>query len=176
MCAYTRVCMCTCRGNRRKGKARCERGAHQRRDREKERRKWGWGGEGVKKGWLPTRLNCIVDAPAHRISMRLFLTIAVLLVGKRKASALLAPRYEESLARLAEAYLVTGRLANRRYRTADPACTPPGKGGGDGKNKKRRKRDSMRDIFVALSPSINSIIIQHVYFSFFFFFSFIRFF
>ena len=44
----------------------------------------------MKKGWLPTRLNCIVDAPAHRISMRLFLTIAVLLVSKRKASALLA--------------------------------------------------------------------------------------
>lgn len=83
---------------------------------------------GVKKGWLPTRLNCIVDAPAHRISMRLFLTIAVLLVGKRKASALLAPRYEESLARLAEAYLVTGRLANRRYRTADLVCGPREKG------------------------------------------------
>lgn len=31
-----------------------------------------------KGGWLPTRLNCIVDAPAHRISMRLFLTIALL--------------------------------------------------------------------------------------------------
>lgn len=102
------------RGNERKGEG--EKGrldakeAPTARDRERE---------GVKKGWLPTRLNCIVDAPAHRISMRLFLTIAVLLVGKRKASALLAPRYEESLARLAEAYLVTGRLANRRYRTAD---------------------------------------------------------
>lgn len=67
--------------------------------------------------------------------MRLFLTIAVLLVGKRKASALLAPRYEESLARLAEAYLVTGRLANRRYRTADPACTPPV---GEGRKKKEK--------------------------------------
>lgn len=53
----------------------------------------GTWGRGVKKGWLPTRLNCIVDAPAHRISMRLFLTIAVLLVSKRKASALLAHTY-----------------------------------------------------------------------------------